>query len=100
MGGVIDAILAVIEFLQARHIRRHVAIGGRDDAGGPFHHMVASEQCAGFVQRVANMVAGVAGCGDGFQRPALAADPFAIGQYTVWGVIGVKGTVSAGAVIL
>src|SRR3546814_4568517 len=42
--GVIDAVAAVVEFRQARHIGRHVAIGRADHAGRPGHDMVAGEQ--------------------------------------------------------
>src|SRR3546814_3906863 len=42
--GIIDAVIAVVELLQAGHIGRHVAVGRADDTGRPGHDMVRSEE--------------------------------------------------------
>ena len=41
---IIDAVVALPELVEARHVGGHVAVGRDDDGGRPAHHMVAAEQ--------------------------------------------------------
>jgi hypothetical protein len=100
MGGVIDAVLALIEPLEAGHIGAHIAIGRGHHAGRPAHHMVAGEERARFLQRKAQMVRGVARRGQRRQGEAGPRDLLAIGQNAVRAVIDIEGGIGARAVIL
>lgn len=100
MRRIIDRIGPVEQALHRCHIGGHVAVRGRDDAGGPAHHMVAGEQGLFLQQREAEMVGGVAGRGHSGERPALATKPVAILQHPVGAIGSVERGIGARAVIL
>ena len=99
-AGIIDAVVALHQLVEAGHIVRHVAIGRRDDGGRPAHHMIAGEQRACLRQREGEMVRGVAGRGDRGQRPACARDLLAVGEDAVGRIIAVERGVGARAEIV
>ena len=78
MRGIEDPVLARVELLEAFHIVAHVTIGRDHDAGRPPHDMVAGEQRAAFLEREAQVVGHMAGCGNRGKRPAGAGHLFAI----------------------
>ena len=59
MAGQIKLIIPRLKLGEGIHIGRHIAIGRTDNAGRPFHNMVAGEQSTAFLQSEAEMVAGV-----------------------------------------
>ena len=62
VGRPVDAVVAWSSNLSsARQIGGHVAVGRRNNAGRPAHHMVAREQQPFLFQGEAEMVGGVAG---------------------------------------
>ena len=44
VGGPVDGVVALEEALEGGDVGGHVAVGRSDDAGGPFHDMVAGEE--------------------------------------------------------
>ena len=72
--------------------------GGRDHAGRPAHHVIAGEQRAAFLQRIAQVVGGVARCGHRSQRPVRPAQAVAVAQYLVGNIVAVERGIGARAV--
>ena len=97
--GVIDPIVAVVEFLQAGHIGGHVPVRRRNHAGRPGHDVIAGEQRAAFDHLIAQVVAGVARGRHRRDRPVGAADPLAVGQDPVGHVVGIESGIGAGAIV-
>ena len=75
------------------HVVGHVAVGRRDDAGRPAHHVVAGEGQAGVGEGEGEVVGGVAGRGDRLDPPAVAGDAVAVAKDGVRPVAGVVGVV-------
>ena len=61
--------------------------------------MIPGEQSAAFQHGIAQVVAGMAGCGDRLDRPIRPGQLLAIGQHPVGGIGVVKGTVGARAIV-
>ena len=97
MRGVVDAVLPPVQPFERGHVIRHVAVGGRDYAGRPAHHMVAGEQRPAFLQREAQMVRCVAGRGQRGERPAGAGQALPVGQHPIGRVVAVERRVRARA---
>ena len=71
VGWVINAVFTLVQFLQARQIIAHIAIGRTNDTGRPFHHMVTCKQRATFSQSKAEMVAGMPRRRNRLQAPTI-----------------------------
>ena len=78
MGGIENAVIPRHQLFQAGEILAHIAVGRRDHAGGPAHHMVATEQRLFLLQRVTDMIGGMARRGDAFQPKPSPVDPHAV----------------------
>ncbi|KAI1690811.1 hypothetical protein DdX_22289 [Ditylenchus destructor] len=100
MGGVIDAILAPEQFVEAGHIVAHVAVRWRDHAGRPAHDVIAGEQRTAFLEREAKVIGGMAGGRDRGKRPAVAAQLIAVLQNAIGQIVAVEGRVGARAVVI
>ncbi len=92
---IIDPIDALPQFLQARDIRTHFAVGWNHDGGRPAHHVVAAEQ--GVTISEAEMVGGVPGRRDGGHIAVIDLDTLAVGEDPVRGIIAIECSVGARA---
>ncbi len=69
--------------VQAGVVVPHVAVRRADHGGRPAHHMIAREQGVLLQQRPADVVGGMAGGGDGLQRPARSGKARPVGDHAV-----------------
>ena len=79
--GIIDAVVALPELVEAAHIGGHVAVGRNDDRRRPAHHMIAAEQCPAVSET--EMVGGMAGRGDRGDELAVDLQLVAIGKHPI-----------------
>ena len=99
MRRIVERFFPIDELGEAFHIGLHVAVRRGDDGGRPAHDMIAGEDRVRLMQRKAEMIGGMTRRGNGFERPAVLRDDFAIAEYAVRRVAAVKSGIGARATI-
>jgi hypothetical protein len=89
MAGVGHAPVARLQAAQRGHVGGHIAIGGRDERGGPAHDVVTGKQ--DIAKGKAQMIGGMAGGVQGLHLPVITCQCVTVCQHDIGG----KGVVDA-----